>query len=155
MTALPPMPAPSAEPVSGPEASALIDARIAGLDDWRGAMLARVRGLIHEALPAVVEELKWRGTPVWSQDGILCTGETYKAVVKLTFAHGAALADPAGLFNASLEGATRRAIDLHLGDALDAAAFLALVQAAAQRNAQARSARKPASQAKAKPRSEA
>ena len=155
MTALPPMPAPPAEPVSGPEASALIDARIAGLDDWRGAMLARVRGLIHEALPAVVEELKWRGTPVWSQDGILCTGETYKAVVKLTFAHGAALADPAGLFNASLEGATRRAIDLHLGDALDAAAFLALVQAAAQRNAQARSARKPASQAKAKPRSEA
>ncbi|BCX52116.1 MULTISPECIES: DUF1801 domain-containing protein [Comamonas] len=152
MTALPPMPAPSAEPVSGPEASALIDARIAGLDDWRGAMLARVRALIHEALPAVVEELKWRGTPVWSQDGFLCTGETYKAVVKLTFAHGAALADPAGLFNASLEGATRRAIDLHLGDALDAAAFQALVQAAAQRNAQAQSARKPASQAKAKPR---
>nr|WP_229228817.1 DUF1801 domain-containing protein [Comamonas thiooxydans] len=146
------MPAPPAEPVSGPEASALIDARVAGLDDWRGAMLARVRGLIHEALPAVVEELKWRGTPVWSQDGILCTGETYKAVVKLTFAHGAALADPAGLFNASLEGATRRAIDLHLGDALDAAAFQALVQAAAQRNAQARSARKSASQAKAKPR---
>lgn len=155
MTALPPMPAPPAEPVSGPEASALIDARIASLDDWRGAMLARVRALIHEALPAVVEELKWRGTPVWSQDGILCTGETYKAVVKLTFAHGAALADPAGLFNASLEGATRRAIDLHLGDALDAAAFQALVQAAAQRNAQARSARKPASQAKARPRSEA
>ena len=155
MTALPPMPAPPAEPVSGPEASALIDARVAGLDDWRGAMLARVRGLIHEALPAVVEELKWRGTPVWSQDGILCTGETYKAVVKLTFAHGAALADPAGLFNASLEGATRRAIDLHVGDALDGAAFQALVQAAAQRNAQARAARKPASQAKARPRSEA
>ncbi|MEF8688586.1 UNVERIFIED_CONTAM: DUF1801 domain-containing protein [Comamonas sp. A-3] len=152
MTALPPMPAPPAEPVSGPEASALIDARIASLDDWRGAMLARVRALIHEALPAVVEELKWRGTPVWSQDGILCTGETYKAVVKLTFAHGAALADSAGLFNASLEGATRRAIDLHLGDVLDAAAFQALVQAAAQRNAQAQSARKPASQAKAKPR---
>ena len=152
MTALLPMPAPPAEPVSGPEASALIDARIAGLDDWRGAMLARVRALIREALPAVTEELKWRGTPVWSQDGILCTGETYKAVVKLTFAHGAALADPAGLFNASLEGATRRAIDLHLGDALDAAAFQALVQAAAQRNAQARSARKSASQAKAKPR---
>lgn len=148
MTALPPMPAPPAEPVSGPEASALIDARIAGLGDWRGATLARVRALIREALPAVVEELKWRGTPVWSQDGILCTGETYKAVVKLTFAHGAALADPAGLFNASLEGATRRAIDLHVGDALDAAAFQALVQAAAQRNAQA--ARKPASQAKAK-----
>ncbi|MBS3021963.1 hypothetical protein DJFAAGMI_04741 [Comamonas sp. PE63] len=103
----------------------------------------------------MVEELKWRGTPVWSQDGILCTGETYKAVVKLTFAYGAALADPAGLFNASLEGATRRAIDLHVGDALDGAAFQALVQAAAQRNAQARSARKPASQAKAKPQSEA
>ena len=151
MTALPPMPAPPAEPVGGPEASALIDARIAGLGDWRGAMLARVRGLIREALPAVTEELKWRGTPVWSQDGILCTGETYKAVVKLTFAHGAALADPAGLFNASLEGATRRAIDLHVGEVLDAAAFQALVQAAAQRNAQARSARKSASQAKAKP----
>ena len=155
MTALPPMPAPPAEPVSGPEASALIDARIASLDDWRGAMLARVRALIREALPAVVEELKWRGTPVWSQDGILCTGETYKAVVKLTFAHGAALADPAGLFNASLEGATRRAIDLHAGEALDGAAFQALVQAAAQRNARARSACKSASQAKARPRSEA
>lgn len=155
MTALPSLPAPAAEPVSGPEAPALIDARIAGLGDWRGAMLARVRALIREALPAVVEELKWRGTPVWSQDGILCTGETYKAVVKLTFAHGAALADPSGLFNASLEGATRRAIDLHVGDALDAAAFQALVQAAAQRNAQARAARKPASQAKARPRSEA
>lgn len=85
------LPASSTEPVSGPEASALIDARIASLDDWRGAMLARVRALIREALPAVVEELKWRGTPVWSQDGILCTGETYKAVVKLTFAYGAAL----------------------------------------------------------------
>lgn len=149
------LPASSAGPVSGPEASALIDARIAGLDDWRGATLARVRALIREALPAVVEELKWRGTPVWSQDGILCTGETYQAVVKLTFAHGATLADPAGLFNASLEGGTRRAIDLRVGDALDAADFQALVQAAAQRNAQARSARKPASQAKAKPQSEA
>ena len=152
MNALPPMPAPPAGPVSGPEASALIDARIASLDDWRGATLARVHALIREALPAVVEELKWRGTPVWSQDGILCTGETYKAVVKLTFAHGATLADPAGLFNASLEGGTRRAIDLHVGEALDGAAFQALVQAAAQRNAQARSARKSASQAKAKPR---
>ena len=149
------LPASSTGPVSGPEASALLDARIASLDDWRGAMLARVRALIHEALPAVVEELKWRGTPVWSQDGILCTGETYKAVVKLTFAHGAALADPAGLFNASLEGTTRRAIDLHVGEALDGAAFQALVQATAQRNARARSACKSASQAKARPRSEA
>ena len=112
------LPASSTGPVSGPEASALIDARIASLDDWRGAMLARVRALIHEALPAVVEELKWRGTPVWSQDGILCTGETYKQAVKLTFAKGAALPDPAGLFNASLDGNTRRAIDLHEGAGL-------------------------------------
>ena len=131
------------------------------MTDWRSAKLDRIRELIREADPDSVEEVKWRkpgnpdGVPTWSHNGILCTGETYKAVVKLTFAHGAALADPAGLFNASLEGGTRRAIDLHAGEALDGAAFQALVQAAAQRNAQARSARKPASQAKAKSRSEA
>lgn len=134
---------------AGAEAAALIDAKIASLGDWRGATLAGVRALIHAALPAVVEEVKWRGTPVWSQDGIVCTGETYQAVVELTFAHGAALADPAGLFNASLEGGTRRAIDLRVGEALDAAAFQALVQAAAARNAQARKAKQASAKAKA------
>jgi hypothetical protein len=112
----------------------LIDARIAELGDWRGATLAEMRRLIHAADPEVVEEWKWRGVPVWSHDGILCTGETYKAVVKLTFAHGAALPDPAGLFNASLEGNTRRAIDIREGAAIDAAAFTELVQAAVARN---------------------
>lgn len=121
-------------PPASPAASALIDARIAELADWRGDTLRRVRELIHEADPAVQEEWKWRGTPVWSHEGILCTGETYKAVVKLTFAHGAALDDPAGLFNASLEGNVRRAIDLHEGESLDASAFKALVRAAVARN---------------------
>jgi hypothetical protein len=116
-------------------ASAQIDARIAALGDWRGETLARVRALIHEALPDVVETWKWRGVPVWEHGGILCTGETYKAVVKLTFARGAALSDPAGLFNASLEGGTRRAIDLREGDALDAGAFKSLIRAAADLNA--------------------
>lgn len=116
------------------DAPALIDARIAELADWRGRTLAHVRALIHAADPAVVEEWKWRGTPVWSHDGILCTGETYKAVVKLTFAHGAALPDPTGLFNASLDGNTRRAIDIRETDALDEAAFKALIQAAVARN---------------------
>lgn len=116
-------------------ANQLIDERIASLDDWRGTTLAEVRALIRAALPDVVEEWKWRGVPVWSDEGIVCTGETYKAVVKLTFAHGAALPDPAGLFNASLEGGTRRAIDLREGDALDEAAFKALVHAAAAFNA--------------------
>lgn len=111
-----------------------IDARIAALGDWRGAMLARVRALVQEADPDVVEEVKWRGVPVWSHAGILCTGETYKAVVKLTFARGAALDDPAGLFNASLDGGTRRAIDLHEGDTIDAAAFKALLSAAVAMN---------------------
>jgi len=119
----------------GAEASALIDGRIAELGDWRGAVLARMRGLIHQALPGVTEEWKWRGVPVWEQDGILCTGETYKAVVKLTFAHGAALEDPAGLFNASLAGGTRRAIDIRQGEVVEAAAFIALIRAAAARNA--------------------
>ena len=106
-----------------------IDARIAELGDWRGETLARVRALIHEADPGVVEEWKWRGVPVWSHDGILCTGETYKTQVKLTFARGAALDDPAGLFNASLEGSTRRAIDIREGEAINAEALKALVRA--------------------------
>jgi hypothetical protein len=114
--------------------SALIDARIAELGDWRGATLARMRALIHEAIPEVVETWKWRGVPVWEKDGILCTGETYKAVVKLTFAKGAALADPAGLFNASLEGNARRAIDIRDGETIDAEAFKALVRNAAALN---------------------
>ena len=116
------------------QASALIDARIAELGDWRGAMLARVRGLIREADPAVVEEWKWRGVPTWSHSGIICTGETYKAVVKLTFAKGASLDDPAGLFNASLEGNVRRAIDIREGEDIDAEAFKALVLAAVALN---------------------
>ena len=118
-------------------ASARIDARIAELGDWRGDTLARIRGLIREADPEVVETWKWRGVPVWEHDGILCTGETYKAVVKLTFARGAALADPSGLFNASLEGNTRRAIDIRAGETIDAAALKALVRAAVALNAAA------------------
>lgn len=123
------------------EASELIDARIAELGDWRGQTLARVRALIHEAEPDVVETVKWRkpsnpaGVPVWELDGIICTGETYKDKVKITFAHGAALDDPASVFNASLSAGTRRAIDLREGDELDADAFKGLVSAAAARNA--------------------
>jgi hypothetical protein len=112
----------------------LIDGRIAALGDWRGETLARVRALIHEADPEVVEEWKWRGVPVWSHAGILCTGETYKSVVKLTFAKGASLEDPAGLFNSSLEGNTRRAIDISEGEAIDEAALKALVRAAVALN---------------------
>jgi hypothetical protein len=123
-------------------ASSLIDGRIAELGDWRGEMLARVRALIKQADPEVVEEWKWRGVPVWSHDGILCTGETYRKVVKLTFAKGAALEDPAGLFNASLEGNTRRAIDLQQGDELDGEAFMALIQAAVALNRSKGAARK-------------
>ncbi|MCL6687477.1 DUF1801 domain-containing protein [Pseudomonas sp. R3.Fl] len=122
------------KPVAADDASALISARIAELGDWRGEVLARVRALVREAEPEVVEQWKWRGVPVWSRGGILCTGETYKQVVKLTFARGAALEDPAGLFNASLEGTTRRAIDIHEGDALDEAAFRALIRAAVAAN---------------------
>ena len=115
--------------------SDLIDARIAALGDWRGEVLAHVRGLIKQALPDVVEEWKWRGVPVWyAGGGIVCTGETYKAAVKLTFAKGAALDDPAGLFNASLDGNVRRAIDLHEGIVVDEAAFAALMRAAAALN---------------------
>lgn len=116
------------------DASALIDARIVELGDWRGATLAKMRALIHAAVPDVVETWKWRGVPVWEKDGILCTGETYRTVVKLTFAKGASLADPAGLFNSSLEGNVRRAIDIREGEAPDDAAFRALVQAAAALN---------------------
>lgn len=112
-------------------AAAFIDAKIAALGDWRGATLARVRALIHEAVPDVTETVKWRGVPVWEHGGIICTGETYKQVVKLTFLKGASLDDPAGLFNASLEGNARRAIDLREGDTLDAEAFKRLIIAAA------------------------
>lgn len=124
-----------------PSASELIDGRIAELGDWRGQTLSRMRQLIRQALPEVVEEWKWMGTPVWSQDGILCTGESYKAVVKLTFAKGAALKDPAKLFNASLDGNTRRAIDIRQGEEIDAEAFRALIQEAATLNAASRKAK--------------
>jgi len=114
--------------------AALIDARIKELGDWRGQMLSRLRGLVKEADPEVVEEWKWRGVPVWSHDGLICTGETYKNVVKMTFAKGAALADPSRLFNASLEGNTRRAIDFREGDAIDEGALKALIRAAVTLN---------------------
>ena len=118
--------------------SALIDARIEELGDWRGEMLSRLRALIKEADPEVVEELKWRGTPCWSHDGLICTGETYKKVVKMTFAKGAALEDPAGLFNSSLEGNIRRAIDFHEGDTPNAKALKALIRAAVALNRKSR-----------------
>jgi hypothetical protein len=114
--------------------TALIDARIKELGDWRGETLARVRKIIKQACPDVVEEWKWRGVPVWEHDGIICTGETYKAVVKLTFAKGAALNDPARLFNSSLEGNVRRAIDIHEGDKIDEKALQALIRAAVALN---------------------
>jgi len=125
-------------------ASQLIDARIKELPDWRGETLARVRSLIKKADPEAVEEWKWRGVPVWSHGGILCTGETYKAVVKLTFAKGAALDDPSRLFNSSLEGSTRRAIDIHEGDRIDEEALKALVRAAMNLNVSGRAAARPA-----------
>jgi hypothetical protein len=112
----------------------LIDARIAELTDWRGAALSRVRAVIKQADPDVVEEWKWRGVPVWSHNGIICTGETYKSVVKMTFAKGAALDDPSGLFNSSLEGNTRRAIDLREGQTIDESALIALIRAAVTLN---------------------
>ena len=120
----------------GKSPSELISERIAELGDWRGEMLAHIRQLIREAVPHVTEEWKWRGVPVWSDNGIICTGESYKAVVKLTFLKGASIEDPKRLFNASLEGNARRAIDLHQGDAIDEAAFKALIRAAARLNAQ-------------------
>ena len=118
----------------GTSASRMIDARIKELADWRGKTLSRVRTLIKQADPEVVEEWKWRGVPVWSHDGLICTGETYRSVVKMTFARGAALEDRAGLFNSSLEGNTRRAIDLHEGEKIDEAALKALVRAAVRLN---------------------
>lgn len=124
----------AAKAKDGDSPSKLIDGRIKELGDWRGDMLARIRGLIREADPDVVEEWKWRGVPVWEHDGIICTGETYKEVVKLTFAKGAALADPAGLFNASLDGNVRRAIDIREGEKVNEKALKALIRAAVELN---------------------
>jgi hypothetical protein len=132
----------SKEGKGGDSPSRLIDARIRELSDWRGETLARIRSLIKQADPDVVEEWKWRGVPVWSHAGIICTGETYKGVVKMTFAKGASLADPSGLFNASLEGNTRRAIDLHEGDRIDEKALKALIRAAVALNTSTRASRK-------------
>lgn len=129
-------------------ASELISQRIAALGDWRGETLARMRALIHEAVPDVVEEWKWMGTPIWSHDGIICTGESYTAAVKLTFAKGASLKDPTGLFNSSLDGKVRRAIDIHEGESVDASAFKALVREAATLNAASKSNAKPGKKAK-------
>ena len=122
------------KPVPVESASASIDAKIKGLGDWRGKMLAKVRKIIHQADPEIVEEWKWMGTPIFSHGGIVCTGETYKSVVKMTFAKGAALKDPSGLFNSSLEGNTRRAIDILEGEEVDAGAFKALIRAAVALN---------------------
>jgi hypothetical protein len=118
----------------GESPSRLIDGRIKELGDWRGKTLAHIRALIHQAVPGVVEEWKWRGVPVWYCDGMICTGETYKSVVKVTFAKGASLQDPSGLFNSSLEGDVRRAIDFHEGEAIDKEAFKALLRAAVALN---------------------
>lgn len=124
-------------------ASALIDQKIVELGDWRGAMLAKVREIIHEADPEIVEEWKWRGTPVFSHGGIVCTGESYKSVVKLTFAKGAALDDPSGLFNSSLDGNVRRAIDIHEAEKIDKAALKKLIQAAVALNLQPKAKPRP------------
>ncbi|QQF02523.1 DUF1801 domain-containing protein [Sinorhizobium meliloti] len=125
---------------NGEEASPskLIDAKIDALDDWRGETLARIRKLIRQADPEVIEEVKWRGVPVWEHAGIICTGEVYKAAVKTTFAKGASLEDPSGLFNSSLEGNTRRAVDFHEGEEIDEEAFIALIRAAVELNTSAR-----------------
>ena len=120
-------------------ASRLIDEKIKELGDWRGTMLAKVRAIIHEADPAIIEEWKWMGTPVWSHSGIVCTGETYNKVVKMTFAKGAALQDPSGLFNSSLDGNVRRAIDIHEGEKVDEAALKDLIRAAVALNLQGKS----------------
>jgi hypothetical protein len=133
----------SKEAKGGDSPSRLIDARIKELSDWRGATLARVRILIKQADPEVVEEWKWGGVPVWSHAGIICTGETYKAVVKMTFAKGASLQDPSGLFNSSLEGNTRRAIDFHEGDKIDEKALKALIRAAVALNTSVRATARP------------
>ena len=124
----------ASEGKAGEYPSRLIDARIKELNDWRGEMLARVRALIKQADPQVVEEWKWRGVPVWSHDGIICTGETYKNIVKMTFAKGASLEDPSGLFNSSLEGNTRRAIDFHEGDKINEKALKSLIRTAVELN---------------------
>jgi len=131
------------KPVPVASASALIDERIKELADWRGKMLAKVRGIIHDADPEIVEEWKWMGTPVWSHGGIVCTGEMYKNVVKMTFAKGAALKDPSGLFNSSLNGNIRRAIDIHESDKVDEAALKGLIRAAVALNLQLKSKSKP------------
>ncbi|MET0678273.1 MAG: DUF1801 domain-containing protein [Bradyrhizobium sp.] len=131
------------EAKAGGSPSQLIDQRIKELGDWRGETLARVRGIIKQAVPEVVEEWKWRGVPVWEHAGIICTGESYKSVVKLTFARGAALDDPSGLFNSSLEGNTRRAIDFHEGDTINEKALKALIRAAVALNISARAAARP------------
>jgi hypothetical protein len=128
----------------GESPSRLIDGRIKELGDWRGKTLSDIRALIKQAVPEVVEEWKWRGVPVWYHDGMICTGETYKSVVKVTFAKGASLKDPSGLFNSSLEGNTRRAIDFHEGDAIDEDAFKSLVRAAAALNGSSARSSKPA-----------
>jgi hypothetical protein len=133
----------SKEGKGGESTSQLIDARIKQLGDWRGETLARVRSIIKQADPEVVEEWKWRGVPVWEHDGIICTGETYKAVVKMTFAKGASLEDPSGLFNSSLEGNTRRAIDFREGDKIDEKALKALVRAAVALNTSVRATARP------------
>ena len=130
-------------PVTAESASALIDERIKELGDWRGKTLAKVREIIHEADPEIVEEWKWMGTPVFSHSGIVCTGETYKSVVKLTFAKGASLKDPAGLFNSSLDGNVRRAIDIHEGEKINEAALKKLIRAAVDLNLMAKSKPKP------------
>jgi hypothetical protein len=130
------------ETKGGGSPSRHIDARIKELGDWRGETLARIRSIIKQAVPDVVEEWKWRGVPVWERDGIICTGETYKAVVKMTFAKGASLEDPSGLFNSSLEGNTRRAIDIREGDKINEKALKALFRAAAELNMSSRAARK-------------
>ena len=127
--------------VQDPAASELIDAKIASLVDWRGATLARMRALIRDADPDVVEEVKWRGVPIWSHGGIICTGETYKSVVKLTFLKGASLADPSGLFNSSLEGNARRAIDIREGEVVDRDAFKVLIREAVALNMSGKKAR--------------
>ncbi len=129
--------------------SSLIDARISELGDWRGESLARVRKLIKEAVPSVIEEWKWRGVPVWEKDGIICTGETYKSVVKLTFAKGASLSDPKGLFNSSLDGNVRRAIDIHENDKINEEALKSLIRAAADLNTSSREAKAPVRKTKA------
>jgi hypothetical protein len=131
------------KPVTAESASAFIDQRIKELGDWRGKTLAKVREIMHQADPQIVEEWKWMGTPVWSHGGIVCTGETYKNVVKMTFAKGAALKDPARLFNSSLDGNVRRAIDIHEGDWLDEAALQDLIRAAVALNLKGKSQAKP------------